>query len=90
MEEMGPGNFYRPIPLGGLRTGYARQFSYKEAFCVFLAGYLVSALKFSVPEAKTDSFGSGWVAQKTRVLFRYRIIQTEPGPPFLIIFTFFN
>ena len=44
--------FLPPDPLGGLRSGYARQFSHKDAFRVYLAGYLVSALKFSVPETK--------------------------------------
>ena len=57
--------FLPPDPLGGLRTGYARQFSYKEAFCVFLAGYLVSALKFSVPEAKQIlSDLDGWLKKQ--------------------------
>ena len=44
--------FLPPDPLSGLRSGYARQFSYKEVFCVYLAGYLVSALKFTVPETR--------------------------------------
>jgi hypothetical protein len=44
--------FLPPDPLGGLRSGYARQFSHKEAFCVYLAGYLVSGLKFTVPETR--------------------------------------
>lgn len=44
--------FLPPDPLGGLRSGYPRQFSHKEAFCVYLAGYLVSGLKFTVPETR--------------------------------------
>lgn len=44
--------FLPPDPLGGLQSGYARQFNLKEAFRVFLGGYLVSALKFTIPEAR--------------------------------------
>jgi hypothetical protein len=43
--------FLPPDPLGGLQSGYARQFSQKSAFRVYLGGYLVAALKFSIPEA---------------------------------------
>jgi hypothetical protein len=43
--------FLPPDPLGGRQSGYARQFSYKSAFRVYLGGYLVAVLKFSVPEA---------------------------------------
>jgi hypothetical protein len=44
--------FLPPDPLGGQRSGYARQFSYKEAFHVYLAGYLVGTLRFTVAETK--------------------------------------
>ena len=44
--------FLPPDPLGGLQSGYARQFNYKDAFRVFLGGCLVAELKFSIPEAK--------------------------------------
>lgn len=44
--------FLPPDPLGGHQSGYARQYSLKEAFYVYLAGYLVSALGFSIPEAR--------------------------------------
>ena len=44
--------FLPPDPLGGLQSGYARQFNLKEAFRVFLGGYLVSVLKFTIPEAR--------------------------------------
>jgi hypothetical protein len=44
--------FLSPDPLGGYQSGYARQFSYKDAFRVFLGGYLVSVLKFTIPEAR--------------------------------------
>lgn len=44
--------FLPPDPLGGYQSGYARQFSYKDAFRVFLGGYLVSVLRLTIPEAR--------------------------------------
>ncbi len=44
--------FLAPDPLGGLRSGYARQFSYHDAFRVYLGGHLVNDLKFGIPEAR--------------------------------------
>jgi predicted MPP superfamily phosphohydrolase len=44
--------FLPPDPLGGYQSGYARQFSYKEAFRVFLGGYLVGVLRLTIPEAR--------------------------------------
>ena len=44
--------FLPPDPLGGLQSGYARQYSIDDAFTVVLGGHLVGDLKFSVPEAK--------------------------------------
>ena len=44
--------FLPPDPLGGLQSGYARQYNPDEAFTVFLGGYLVGDLKFSIPEAR--------------------------------------
>jgi hypothetical protein len=44
--------FLPPDPLGGLQSGYARQYNLEEAFWVYLGGYLVSGLKFSIPETK--------------------------------------
>jgi len=44
--------FLPPDPLGGHQSGYARQYSLKDAFYVYLAGYLVSVLGFSIPEAR--------------------------------------
>jgi hypothetical protein len=44
--------FIPPDPLGGMQTGYARQYHPDEAFNVHLGGYLVSDLKFAIPEAK--------------------------------------
>jgi hypothetical protein len=45
--------FLPPDPLGGLQSGFARQYSLKEAFLVALGGFLVGELKFAVPEART-------------------------------------
>jgi hypothetical protein len=44
--------FLPPDPLGGLQSGYARQYNLDEAFTVFLGGYLVGTMKFTIPEAK--------------------------------------
>ena len=44
--------FLPPDPLGGLQSGYARQYNPDEAFAVFLGGYLVGDLKFTIPEAR--------------------------------------
>jgi len=43
--------FLPPDPLGGLQSGYARQYNPDEAFTVSLGGHLVGDLKFSIPEA---------------------------------------
>lgn len=44
--------FLPPDPLGGHQSGYARQYSTKDAFFVYLAGYLVSTVGFSIPAAR--------------------------------------
>ncbi len=44
--------FIAPDPLGGMQSGYARQYNPDEAFNVYLGGHLVSDLKFAIPEAK--------------------------------------
>jgi hypothetical protein len=44
--------FLPPDPLGGLQSGFARQYSLLEAFQVYLGGHLVSDLKISIPETK--------------------------------------
>jgi hypothetical protein len=41
-----------PDPLGGLQSGYARQYNPDQAFTVFLGGYLVGELKFAIPEVR--------------------------------------
>jgi hypothetical protein len=44
--------FLPPDPLGGLQSGYARQYNLDEAFTVLLGGHLVGDLKFTIPESK--------------------------------------
>ena len=44
--------FLPPDPLGGMQSGYARQYHPDEAFTVYLGGHLVADLKFTIPEAK--------------------------------------
>lgn len=44
--------FLPPDPLGGLQSGYARQYNLNEAFRVFLGGHLVGDLKYSIPGAR--------------------------------------
>ena len=44
--------FLPPDPLGGLQSGYARQYNLDEAFTVFLGGHLVGELKFTIPESR--------------------------------------
>ena len=44
--------FLPPDPLGGLQSGYARQYNPDEAFTVYLGGHLVGNLKFTIPEAR--------------------------------------
>jgi len=44
--------FLPPDPLGGLQSGYARQYNLDEAFTVFFGGHLVGNLKFTIPEAR--------------------------------------
>ena len=48
--------FLPPDPLGGLQSGYARQYNPDEAFTVVLGGHLVGDLKFSIPETKQILF----------------------------------
>ncbi len=44
--------FLPPDPLGGLQSGFARQYSLPEAFQVYLGGHLVADLKLSIPVTK--------------------------------------
>ena len=44
--------FLSPDPLGGMQSGYARQYHPDQVFTVYFGGYLVAHLKFTIPEAK--------------------------------------
>ena len=44
--------FLPPDPLGGLQSGLTRQYTAAEAFTVYLGGYMVASLHFSIPEAR--------------------------------------
>jgi hypothetical protein len=44
--------FLPPDPLGGQQSGFARQYSLRDAFIVALGGFLVGELKFAMPEAR--------------------------------------
>ena len=44
--------FLPPDPLGGMQSGFARQYSPDGAFKVYVGGHLVADLKFTIPEAK--------------------------------------
>jgi hypothetical protein len=45
-------SFLPPDPLGGMQSGYARQYAFKDLLKVFIGGYLLSHLKMSVPESR--------------------------------------
>ena len=44
--------FLPPDPLGGMQSGFARQYHPDQAFAVRLGGHLVADLKLSIPEAR--------------------------------------
>jgi hypothetical protein len=44
--------FLPPDPLGGLQSGFARQYTPDDAFKVYLGGFLVGQLNFSIPDAR--------------------------------------
>ena len=45
-------SFLPPDPLGGMQSGFARQYVFKDIFKVFLGGHLLSHLKLGVPESQ--------------------------------------
>jgi hypothetical protein len=45
-------SFLPPDPLGGMQSGYARQYLFKDLFKVLLGGHLLSLLKLSVADSK--------------------------------------
>ena len=67
--------FLPPDPLGGLQSGFARQYTLKDAFRVYLAGFLVSELKYSIPAAKeiTDEL-TGWL-ESENILTNHDLIR---------------
>jgi len=57
--------FLPPDPLGGMQSGYARQYNLNQAFTVYLGGHLVSVLRYSIPEAKQILIDlKEWVKEK--------------------------
>ena len=44
--------FLPPDPLGGMQSGYARQYHPDQAFSVLVGGHLVADHKFSIPQAR--------------------------------------
>lgn len=57
--------FLPPDPLGGMQSGYAREYHPDQAFTVYLGGLLVADLKFTIPEAKQILRDlHGWLAEK--------------------------
>ena len=45
-------SFLPPDPLGGMQSGYARQYAFKDLLKVFMGGYLLSHLKLSVQDSR--------------------------------------
>ena len=75
--------FLPPDPLGGLQSGYARQFSPREAFTVYLGGFLVSGLGFSIPQTRqVIKELSGWM--KRELLDGHLIRRSAAGPRYEI------
>ena len=44
--------FLPPDPLSGMQSGYARNLNLKDAFQVYLAGYLVNNMRFSIAQVR--------------------------------------
>lgn len=44
--------FLPPDPLSGQQSGYARNFNIKDAFHVYLAGYLAGTMSFGIAQAR--------------------------------------
>jgi hypothetical protein len=44
--------FLQPDPKAGLQSGYARMYTIGQAFEVYLGGFLVASLKYSIPEGR--------------------------------------
>ena len=73
--------FLPPDPLGGLQSGYARQFSSREAFTVYLGGFLVAGLGFSIPEARQIIKDlNGWMKKKVLDAYLFGRSTDNSGP----------
>jgi len=69
--------FLPPDPLGGLQSGYARQYSPADAFTVYLGGHLIADLKFAIPECRRIMGDlHGWLVRKG---FLFDPVQPDPG-----------
>jgi hypothetical protein len=77
--------FLPPDPLGGLQSGVARQFNVKDAFKVYLGGYLVSEMKFTIPDASQIlSELSVWLQNNGFFSFNPRRDSKNCSPPYHI------
>ena len=57
--------FLPPDPLGGMQSGFARQYYFSDAFNVMLGGHLVGDLHFSVYETgKVIEALKDWLLEK--------------------------
>jgi hypothetical protein len=45
-------SFLPPDPLGGMQSGYTRQYAFTDLFKVYMGGHLLSHLKLSVPDSR--------------------------------------
>ena len=45
-------SFLPPDPLGGMQSGYARQYAFRDLCKVYLGGHLLSHLKLSLPDSQ--------------------------------------
>jgi hypothetical protein len=73
--------FLPPDPLGGLQSGFARQYSLKEALLVALGGFLVGELKFAVPEARAILKDLGpWLRTAGYLRLRINGVSSQKDP----------
>jgi hypothetical protein len=72
--------FLPPDPLGGLQSGYARQYHPDEGFRLFLAGTLVGEQKLTIPEARRAlSDLEAWMAHAGMGFRPYAGPEDRPG-----------
>jgi hypothetical protein len=67
--------------LGGLQSGFARQYNLRDAFTVFLGGHMVADLSFPVPETRAYLKQLGpWLRRHLPPLLEHSSIgQVESG-----------